>query len=93
MVRIHLLLSNRDKGRESRPRHRWFGVDLGPTVTPETPSRLDDRLRASTTTVTTARATTTTVGAGGTTKAMTTASTTGHQTSGVHGLSAGASMT
>jgi hypothetical protein len=59
MVRIHLLLSNRDKGRESRPQHRRSGVDSSLTVTPGTPSRLDDEPRASTTTATTTRATTT----------------------------------
>jgi hypothetical protein len=73
-------------GKESGSRHRQPRVDSGPTVTPRTPSTPDDELRASTTTVTTAGATTMTVDAHDATTATTTASTTGHQTSEVHGL-------
>jgi hypothetical protein len=56
----------------------------------ETPSKPDDKLRASITTTTTARATTTTVDAGGATTAMMTVSAAGHRTSGVHEVLAGA---
>jgi hypothetical protein len=66
---------------------------LGPTVTPETPSKPENELRASTTTAITAHATTMTTDADGVMTTMTTASAAGHQTSGVRKPLAGASVT
>jgi hypothetical protein len=90
---IRLLSSTRGLGRESEPRHPRSRVESGPTVTPGTPSRPDNKLRASTTIVRTARATTTTMDASGATIATMTANVVGHQTSEVRRPLAGASAT
>jgi hypothetical protein len=81
------------QGAELEVQRRRSGAVSGPNAAPGTPSRLAGEPRVSTTTTTTARATTTIVGADGATTATTTTSAAGHQASGVHGLSARASVT